>query len=101
MNKKKSRFDEFIVLARRVADDGDLSAPPGFATRVAARWANAPRERGWFALWERAVGWGATVTVAVCLLTAWFCRDDFSATNRAADSFAAFAGLGETSDDTR
>ena len=100
MNDQKPRFDEFIALARRGLNDGDLAAPPGFATRVAARWASAPRGLGWFTLWERAVSWGAAATLAVCLLTVWFCHDDFSAISRAADTFAAFAGLDESADDT-
>jgi hypothetical protein len=93
-------FDEFIALARRGASDGDLAAMPGFATRLAARWAHAPRAPGWLALWERAVGWGAAATLAVCLITVWFCRADFSPTTRAADTFAAFAELDEDDDAT-
>ena len=99
MNDKKTRFDEFIALARRGANDGDLAAAPGFARRVAARWADAPRGLGWIALWERAVSWGAVATLAVCLFTVWFCRADFSATTRAADSLAAFAGVDESGED--
>ena len=100
MNEKKPRFDEFIALARRGLSDGDLASAPGFATRVAARWVGSPREPGWLVLWERVVSWGAAATLAVCLLTVWFCHDDFSATTRAADSFAAFAGLDESTEDT-
>ena len=100
MNGKKPRFDEFITLARRGVDDGDLAPAPGFATRVAAHWAGTPRGPGWLALWERAVSWGAVATLAVCLLTIWFCRADFSATTRAADSLAGFAGVDESGDDT-
>ena len=80
-------------------NDDDLAAAPGFATRVAARWADTPRGPGWLALWERAVSWGAAATLAVCLLTVWFCHDDFSATSRAAESFAAFAGIDDNEDD--
>ena len=99
MNDQKPRFDEFIALARRGATEGDLAAAPGFATRIAARWTDAPRDRGWLALWERAVAWGAAGTLAVCLFTAWFCRDDFGATTRAADDLAAFAGLDDNGDE--
>ena len=99
MNDKKPRFDEFIALARRGVNDGDLDAAPGFATRIAARWTDAPRDCGWLDLWERAVSWGAAATLAVCLLTFWFCREDFSPTTLAAESFAAFAGLDEHGDD--
>ena len=93
MRKPKPSFDEILDLARRGTDDGDLSAAPGFATRVAALWAHGPLDPGWLALWERAVSWGAAVTVTACLLTALFCRDDFNAASRAADTFAAFGGL--------
>lgn len=96
MSEKKKQFDELIALARRGLNDGELAAAPGFATRVAARWAGTPRGPGWLALWERAVSWGAAGTLAVCLFTVWFCHDDFSATTRAADSLAAFAGLDDT-----
>lgn len=99
MNDQKPPFDEFIAQARRGATEGDLAAAPGFANRIAARWADAPRGPGWLALWERAVSWGAAITFAVCLFTAWFCREDFSATTRAADSFAVFAGLDDSGDD--
>lgn len=100
MNDQKPRFDEFIALARRGATDGDLAAAPAFATRLAARWTDAPREIGWLTVWERAVSWGAAATLAVCLMTVWFCREDFSPTTRAAESFAAFAGLGDDADNT-
>ena len=101
MNDQKPRFDEFIALARRGVNEGDLAAAPGFATRVAARWADAPRGPGWLALWERAVSWGAASTLAVCLFTVWFCREDFSTTTRAAEDLAAFAGLDDSGDETR
>jgi len=100
MKDKKPGFDQFIELARRGFNDGDLDAPPGFAARLAARWADAPLGHGLLALWERTVSWGAAVTLAVCLLTAWFCRADFTATTRAADGFADFAGLDENSEET-
>jgi hypothetical protein len=99
MRHKKPPFDEFIALARRGLKDDEFATAPGFATRVAARWVDGPRERGWFPLWERAVSWGAVAALAVCLLTGWFCRADFSAATRAADGFAAFAGLDESGDE--
>src|SRR5205809_2967866 len=100
MTDKKPGYDEFIALARRGLNDGDLTAAPGFAARVAARWTGSPPGGGWLAVWERALYWGSASTFAVCLLLAWFCRGDFSPTARAADSLAAFAGLDESDDDT-
>jgi hypothetical protein len=95
MKDKKPSFDEFITLARHAARDDEVAAAPSFITRVAARWANALLTTNWLALWERAVWWGAAGALAVCLLAAWFCRADFNASTRAADSFAAFTGLDE------
>jgi len=99
MKNKKASFEKFIALARRGLKEGDLAAAPGFATRVAGRWAGGPRELGWLALWERALSWGVTATMVVCLLTAWFCRADFGAATHAADTLAEFAGLGDDGDD--
>ena len=42
-------------------------APFGFATRVAARWADARGRASHGELWERFCWWGASVSVAVCL----------------------------------
>src|SRR6185436_13368195 len=93
MRKPKPTLDEILALARRGASDQDLAAAPEFATRVAARWAHGQRDPGWLALWERAVSWGAAAALAACLVTFWFCRDDFNPTTRAADTLAAFSGL--------
>jgi hypothetical protein len=99
MRKQKPSFNEILGLARRGASDADLAAAPGFATRVAARWAHGQSEPGWLALWDRAVSWGAVATLAACLITVWVCRDDFSPTTRAADTFAAFGGLDNYGDE--
>ena len=93
MNEKKPSFDELVGMARRGLNDHDLSAPPGFAHRVAARWANGTYQTGWLGFFERAVSWGAASALAMCLVVAWYCHADFNPSSRAADSFASFAGL--------
>jgi hypothetical protein len=46
-----------------------LPQPPlGFSTRLAARWAQARGPMGWGDLWERLSWWGASASVAVCLV---------------------------------
>lgn len=44
------------------------TAPFGFSTRVAARWAALPKRSGLADIWERLCWWGAGASVAVCLL---------------------------------
>lgn len=43
------------------------TAPFGFSTRVAARWAALPKRSGLADIWERLCWWGASASVAVCL----------------------------------
>jgi hypothetical protein len=102
MKDRKPDFDEFLRLSRQGLDEDDMAAPPGFAVRVAARGLGAERgtASNGFVLWERAVSWGAAATLAVCLVTAWYCRADFTAAGRAADSLAAFAELDGNNDGT-
>lgn len=46
----------------------DSPAPFGFSTRVAARWAASRGHAGLADSWERLCWWGASASVAVCLL---------------------------------
>ena len=100
MKSNKPEFSEIIALARRGTVDETIEVSPGLACRVAARWSKGPHKLNWFALIERVAPLGASAAVVLCLLTAWYCREDFGAITRAADSFADFAGLVETSADT-
>ena len=55
--------------AQALPSPPESSAPFGFSTRVAARWAALPRRSGLADAWERLCWWGASASVAVCLLT--------------------------------
>ena len=46
----------------------DSPGPFGFSTRVAARWAAGQGRSGRADVWERLCWWGASASVAVCLL---------------------------------
>jgi hypothetical protein len=46
----------------------DMTAPFGFSTRVAARWAAARGRSSPVDAWERLSWWGAGASVALCLL---------------------------------
>ena len=69
MNRESLR--KLIVAARKAHSPGCVptpaSAPFGFATRVAARWADARHRVSRGDLWERFCWWGASVSVAVCI----------------------------------
>ena len=51
-------------------DDGPATPPPGWATRIAARWASGAATTGPNApdLWERLAWTGCAAAVAVCLV---------------------------------
>lgn len=100
MKSNKPELNEIIALARRGMKDETVEVATGLASQVATRWGEGPHKLNWFALIERVAPLGATAAVALCLLTAWCCREDFSPITRAADGFAAFAGLDENSEDT-
>jgi len=71
MNSEKDRLDKFLGLARKgrhQESPGPVSesAPIGFATRVAARWAETPKGSVADA-WERLAWWGGGLAAAACV----------------------------------
>lgn len=77
MKESKDPFERVMVLARRAEAGRRAEAspvveplPPGFATRVAARWASRPEFDEWD-LWDRLSRCGLGLAVAVCVVA--FC----------------------------
>lgn len=72
MNRRKQALGKLIIAARKAHQPQSTPtpqpAPVGFATRIAARWAEAGRRNGWADVWERLCWWGASASIAVCLL---------------------------------
>ena len=70
MNSYRQRLERLFGRARRwppPAAEESSSAPFGFATSVAARWAGSrqcPSQRD---AWERLCWWGAGAAAAICL----------------------------------
>lgn len=72
MKNPQSKLDRLLALARRAttpAASESRSVPFGFSGRVAARWAQAGGGDGPGDFLERWCWWGASVSVAACLLT--------------------------------
>ena len=69
---KDERFDTFLELARRGRPEPSAEAPYGFASRVAARWAGAPKHPSLADLWERLCWYGAGVSLAALVFSASF-----------------------------
>ena len=71
MNLNRDSLDKLIVAARKALPPKSAPAPIeipfGFATRVAARWADSPRAVRGGDLWERFCWWGAAASLVVCL----------------------------------
>src|SRR5262245_44393913 len=70
MSASKNSLRKLITSARKAhtpAPPPPSEIPFGFCSRVAARWADAPR-RSFADFWERLCWWGAGVSVAVCLV---------------------------------
>lgn len=82
MNPRRRRLNALLALARRghraraeVARVREAwAAPPGFATRVAARWAEQIQRRTHADLWERWAWRGALAAVAICVAAAFAVR---------------------------
>ena len=71
MRPLPQRSQRLFAAARRAravpAESGPAPMPPpGFATRVVARWA-ANRPDDWLGVWDRVGTWGAVAAAAVCL----------------------------------
>ncbi len=72
MSNSKDKPKRLFALARQAKQLGQPEAeksPLGFATRVAARWKAAGPQRSPVDFLERCCWWGASVSVALCLLT--------------------------------
>ena len=71
MSLYRESLNKLIVAARKVqppkSAPASIEIPFGFATRVAARWADSPRAVRGGDLWERFCWWGAAASVVVCL----------------------------------
>lgn len=75
MTPNPPSLDRLLALARRgrpTPTDAESKPvpPPGFTTRVAARWAagGVPIAPSPADLWERLAWWGSGVAVATCLI---------------------------------
>lgn len=72
MKRSETRLARLLTLARKAGAEltSELPAsPPGFAARVAARWARPDAHGPSVAdLWERVCWWGAGAAVAVTVL---------------------------------
>ena len=72
MNANKQTLQKLILAARKAhtpqAPLATQEAPLGFSTRVAAHWAATRERSSWGDLWERLCWWGASASLAVCLL---------------------------------
>ncbi len=69
---KDERFDILLELAKRGRPEPSAEAPYGFASRVAARWAEAPKQASLADLWERLCWYGAGVSLAALVFCASF-----------------------------
>jgi hypothetical protein len=72
MNSEKERLNKILSLARKARPAESVSfpdtPPPGFATRVAARWALGSGQTSAVDAWERISWWGSGLAVTVCLI---------------------------------
>ena len=68
------RLNKVVRLARKAykpsAAEPLQSAPFGFSTRVAARWATESNRTDLTDLWQRLSWWGATASLLICLSAA-------------------------------
>jgi hypothetical protein len=73
MNPEQQRLQRLLERARKGRPSQDRSddpcPPPGFTTRIAARWAAPGKLRSGADAWELLARWGSAGAAVVCILT--------------------------------